>query len=73
MPIDHLFCFGDLGNGDLGISRSPWKASGTESSGGTMKTIAGFRAARISGSGCVNRFMAVALIAFALFVLPSRA
>lgn len=41
MPIDHHFFFGDLGNGDLCFSRSPWKGSGAESSGGTMKTIAG--------------------------------
>jgi hypothetical protein len=39
MLIDHLFFFGDLGNGDLCFSRSPWKGSGTESSGGDMKTI----------------------------------
>ncbi len=59
MPIDHLVFFGDLGNGDLCFSRSPWngfwKGSRTASSGGTMKTIAGSVLPFRSLTVCVER------------------
>lgn len=54
------------------LARGP-EAAGAITGFGGLLCFALFLAARISGSGRVSLFMAVALIAFALFVLPTRA